>query len=55
MEERMMHYKRKLYIGIDIHSREHKAALVPTALLEGSGAPWRKVKPLNIRNDIGDI
>jgi len=51
----MMSYKRKLYVGIDIHSREHKAALVPIDLLEGSGAAWRKVKPLNINNDIGDF
>ncbi len=50
-----MSYKRKLYIGLDIHSREHKAAVVPVALLEGPGAPWRKVKPLNIKNDIHDF
>jgi transposase len=51
----MTYYKHKLYIGIDIHSREHKAALVPIALLEGPDVAWRKVKPLNIKNDIADF
>ena len=50
-----MSYKRNLYIGIDIHSKEHKAALMPIALLDSPGAAWRKVKPLNIKNDIGDF
>jgi len=53
--ERMKHHKRKLYVGIDIHSREHKAALLPMALLECPGAAWRKVKPLTIRNNIADF
>jgi len=51
----MKNHTQKLYVGIDIHSREHKAALVPIALLECLDAPWRKVKPLNIRNTIGDF
>ena len=46
---------RKLYVGIDIHSREHKVALVPISLLERPGAAWRKVKPLNIRNNRSDF
>jgi len=51
----MKNPKRKLYVGIDIHSREHKAALLPIALLECPDAPWRKMKLLNIKNDIGDF
>ncbi len=50
----MKGHKRKLYVGIDVHSREHKVALVPIALLE-FGEAWRKVKPLNIKNNIGDF
>lgn len=46
---------RKLYVGIDIHSREHKAAVIPIALLEKPGAVWRKVNPFNIRNNIADF
>ena len=47
--------ERKLYVGIDIHAREHKVALVPIALLEQPGASWRKVKPLSIKNNISDF
>jgi len=47
--------QRKLYVGIDVHSREHKAAVLPIALLEQSGAAWRKVKPLGIKNNIADF
>ncbi len=46
---------RKLYVGIDIHSREHKAALVPVTLLEHPGEPWRSVNSLSIRNNINDF
>ena len=44
----MKEAKHKLYVGIDIHSREHKAALLPTAILEYTDAPWEKIKLLNI-------
>lgn len=51
----MKNNERKLYVGIDIHSREHKVALVPIALLESPGTAWRKVKSVNIRNNISDF
>ena len=51
----MKDHVRKLYVGIDVHSREHKAAVIPIALLEQPGATWRKAKPLNIRNNIADF
>ena len=51
----MKNNKRKLYVGIDIHSREHKVALVPIALLESPGTAWRKLKLVNIRNNISDF
>jgi len=54
-EEDMKNRQRKLYVGIDVHSREHKAAVLPIALLEQPGAPWRKVKPLSIKNNIADF
>ena len=51
----MKNHRRKLYVGIDIHSKEHRAALLPITLLESLDAPWRKVKPLNIKNNINDF
>jgi len=47
--------ERKLYVGIDIHSREHRAAVIPILLLERPGAAWRKVKTFSIRNNISDF
>jgi len=51
MESRL----RKLYVGIDIHCREHRAALLPLALLERADGSWKKVKPLTIRNNASDF
>ena len=50
-----MDLKRELYVGIDIHSREHKVAIIPTPLLERRDKAWRKVKTLSIKNDISDF
>ena len=47
--------QRKVYVGIDVHSREHKAAIIPIALLEQPGDVWKKVKLLNIRNNVADF
>ncbi len=54
-EEQMKNRVRKLYVGIDVHSREHKAAVIPIALLQELGNAWSKVKPLSIRNNIADF
>jgi len=51
----MKETQRKLYVGIDVHSKEHKAAVIPLALLEQPGNTWEKVKPLNIRNNLADF
>ncbi len=48
-------YKRKLYIGIDIHSREHKVAFIPIALLEQPGAAWKDSRSLSVKNNIKDF
>lgn len=45
---------RKLYVGIDVHSREHKVAILPSALLEQRPEVWRTAKFLNIRNNARD-
>lgn len=42
---------KQLYVGIDVHSKEHKVAIVPKALFEEAGKPWKKVKPLTIKNN----
>jgi len=47
--------QRKLYVGIDVHHEEHKAAIVPVTLFETPGAVWRKVKPLSFKNSIFDF
>ena len=51
----MKYQQRKLYVGIDVHSREHKVALMPISLLEGHGARWKRSKTLSIRNNIDDF
>jgi len=51
----MRHAQRTLYAGIDVHSREHKAAVIPVALLRQSGEKWKKVMPLTIKNCITDF
>ena len=51
----MIGSRRKLYVGIDVHSRSHKAALIPVAVLEETGTAWKKVKPLDIGNNIADF
>ncbi len=51
----MKETQRKLYVGIDVHSKEHKAAVMPVALLEQPGNAWKKVKPLNIKNNVADF
>ena len=47
--------QHKLYVGIDIHSREHKVALLPVVLLEQPGTAWRMVNQICIRNNIADF
>jgi len=51
----MESHRHKLYVGIDIHSREHRAALLPLALLERPDGSWKNVKPLTIRNNASDF
>ncbi len=51
----MKAHKMKLYVGIDVHSREHKVALIPVALLECHGAEWKKAASISIRNNIDDF
>ena len=51
----MKDYKRKLYVGIDVHSREHKVALAPVTVLEEHGAQWKRSRTLSIRNNIDDF
>ncbi len=47
--------QRKLYVGIDVHSREHKAAVIPIALLRQPGTAWKKLRPLSIKNHSADF
>ena len=47
--------KKVLYIGIDIHVREHKVAIIPSFLFEQPGALWQRVKTINIKNQRDDF
>jgi len=47
--------QRKIYVGIDVHSRKHTVALLPLALLERSDPPWRTAKMLTIKNNMSDF
>lgn len=51
----MKNNQRKLYIGIDVHSREHKVAVIPVEVLEQSGTTWKNIRPLSIKNNIDDF
>ncbi len=51
----MENNQRRVYVGIDIHRREHKAAIIPLTLLECPGTGWKKVKPLSLNNNIQDF
>ena len=46
---------RKAYVGIDVHSREHKAAVIPVTVLEQPGTQWKNTKPLSLKNNIVDF
>ncbi len=52
---KMNDHQRKVYVGIDVHRKEHKAAIIPLSVLESSGAGWKEVKPLNLKNNIHDF
>jgi len=47
--------RRRLYVGIDVHSREHRVAVIPIDVLEDTNANWRKTKVLVVRNNIDDF
>ena len=45
---------KHLYVGIDVHSKTHRVALLPLQLIEGVSAEWKNVKPISIRNNLAD-
>lgn len=51
----MGNHQREVYVGIDVHRDEHKAAILPLMLLEGFGTDWRNTKPLTVKNNIHDF
>ncbi len=40
----------KIYVGIDVHSREHVVAVVPLRIFQEYGANWAKIKTFSIKN-----
>ena len=45
----------KLYVGIDIHSREQVAAIIPQTAFYAQSDDWKKIKPLVIKNNVADF
>jgi hypothetical protein len=45
---------KKLYIGIDIHSKEQVIAILPSALLNEQSNNWKKYKSFSIKNNAAD-
>jgi len=45
----------KLYVGIDIHSREQVAAIIPQTAFYAQPDDWKKIKPLVIKNNVADF
>ena len=41
----------RLFVGIDIHAKEHKAAIIPVNWFDKQDAVWNAVKPMSVRND----
>ena len=41
----------KLFVGIDIHAREHKAAIIPADWFDKQDAVWKMAQPLCLRNN----
>jgi len=46
---------RKLYVGIDVHRQEHKAAILTLTQLESPGGAWRNTKTLGFKNNSHDF
>jgi len=51
----MADHRHRLYIGIDIHKNEHRAALLPSTVGEQRGRAWQKVESLTITNCAKDF
>ncbi len=47
----MQNHRHKVYVGIDIHRREHVVAVIPSALLQRSRPDWKNAQILSIRNE----
>ncbi|GAI86883.1 unnamed protein product [marine sediment metagenome] len=45
----------KLYVGIDIHSRQHKVALISTDDFSKVSPNWRRARLLTIKNNAEDF
>ena len=43
--------EKKLYVGIDVHSKEHSAAIIPTSLFTRGDAAWKRIKTIKIINE----
>ncbi len=48
-------HNHKVYVGIDVHRREHRVAILPVALLHKQTLNWKKAKTLVIKNNRDDF
>ena len=45
----------KVYVGIDVHRKTHKVAILPITLLQESESSWKRAKMLDIENNYDDF
>jgi len=50
-----MSNQHAVYIGIDIHSKEHIAAIMPLPALQHTSINWEKAKFIRIKNNLTDF
>jgi transposase len=51
----MENCRHKVYIGIDIHRREHTVAIMPATFLHNSKVTWKEPEFFNIKNNLTDF
>jgi len=46
---------RRLYVGVDVHHKEHQIAIIPAEMLQCNDGLRRKVRPFTIKNTVVDF
>jgi transposase len=51
----MKNQMHKVYVGVDVHRKIHKVAVLPVTLIQGPGTNWKGAKTLNVENNFDDF